>query len=246
MDPNSDTGTNIIGSMINSDNVVFRWREIEMDYIINSDKPWIPCTCKADTPKAKLYSNIQHTEWQTEPDPAAAPATVLDNWEAAVTALVTTTGRNSRVGSGSGSTWNRTVATGLDTLKTRPSGNGPVLPTKTRQIDITTLSPMKYLSSDCIMTWSVCRLCSSSRSFASRSQICDPTNICLVAIENLLVLLTICPFFTATHRISVRSQIGKQEVKEQPDQHNLHTDHVTIQWQLKYLIGGQGFGNIKL
>jgi hypothetical protein len=59
-----------------------------MHYIINGDEPWIPCTCKADTPNANLHSNIPRTEWQTEPDLAAAPATVLENPEAAVAALI--------------------------------------------------------------------------------------------------------------------------------------------------------------
>jgi len=59
-----------------------------MHYIINGDKQWIPCTCKADTPNANLHSNIQCTEWHTEPDLAAAPATVLENPEAAVAALI--------------------------------------------------------------------------------------------------------------------------------------------------------------
>jgi hypothetical protein len=59
-----------------------------MHYIINGDQPWILCTCKADTPNANLHSNIQRTEWQTEPDLAAAPATVLENPEAAVAALI--------------------------------------------------------------------------------------------------------------------------------------------------------------
>ena len=88
MDHDSVMGTNIIGSIFNSEKVVFRWREIEMHYIINGDEPWIPCTCKADTPNANLHSDIQRTEWQAEPDPAAAPATVVENQEAAVAALI--------------------------------------------------------------------------------------------------------------------------------------------------------------
>jgi hypothetical protein len=59
-----------------------------MQYIINGDKPWIPCTCKANTPNTNLQRNIQRTEWQTEPDQPAAPTTVLDNPEAAVAALI--------------------------------------------------------------------------------------------------------------------------------------------------------------
>jgi len=59
-----------------------------MHYIINGDEPWIPCTCKADTPNANLHRNIQRTEWQTEADLAAATATVLINPEAAVAARI--------------------------------------------------------------------------------------------------------------------------------------------------------------
>jgi hypothetical protein len=61
-----------------------------MPYIINGDEPWIPWTCKADTPNANLHSNIQRTEWQTETDLAAAPATILENPEAAVATLIKT------------------------------------------------------------------------------------------------------------------------------------------------------------
>jgi hypothetical protein len=59
-----------------------------MHYIINGDEPLILGTCKADTPNTDLHSNIQCTERQTEPDLAAAPATVLENPEAAVAALI--------------------------------------------------------------------------------------------------------------------------------------------------------------
>ena len=58
-----------------------------MHNIIKGDEPWIPCTCKADTPSANLH-NLQRTQWQTEPDLAAAPATVRENPEAAVAALI--------------------------------------------------------------------------------------------------------------------------------------------------------------
>jgi hypothetical protein len=60
-----------------------------MHYIIYSDEPWIACKCEADTPNVNLHSTIQCTEWQMEPDLAAAPATVLENPEAAVAALIT-------------------------------------------------------------------------------------------------------------------------------------------------------------
>jgi len=41
----------------------------------------------------------------------------------------------------------------------------------------TTFPPIKYLSSDHVMTCSVCILCSSTRSFAYQFPICDPTDI---------------------------------------------------------------------
>jgi len=47
-----------------------------MHYIINGDELWIAYTCKADTRNANLHSNIQHTEWQTEPDLAAVAALI--------------------------------------------------------------------------------------------------------------------------------------------------------------------------
>jgi len=155
-------------------------------------------------------------------------------------------GPNSGVGSGSGSTQNRTVATGLTTWKTRPTGNGPVLPPKTRHFNITTLPPIKYLSSDRIMTWSVRRVCSSTCSSTSRSEICDPTTIRWVAIEYPLNSLEMGPVFTATQRISVGSQIGKREVKWRPELHNLRTDHVMIRSELNFSMGGKGVGTVKL
>jgi len=148
--------------------------------------------------------------------------------------VVIATGPNSRVGSGSGSTGNQTVAMSLTIRKARPIGNGPVLPPKTRNFSITALPPIKYLSSDRMMTWSVHRLCSSSRSFTSWSQKCDPTNICWVAIENPLISHKICSFFTGTQRITVGSHIGNREVKARPEMHNLNTDYVTIRWELQY------------
>jgi len=59
-----------------------------MDCIIDCVEPWILCTCKAVTPNANLHSNIQCTEWPTEPDQAAAPATIPHNREAAVAILI--------------------------------------------------------------------------------------------------------------------------------------------------------------
>jgi len=88
MDHNSDTGTNIIGSISNSDKVVFRWQEIEMYCIINGHKLSIPCSCKADTLDTNLHSNIQCKERHTEPDLAAVSATLLEHPPAAVVTLI--------------------------------------------------------------------------------------------------------------------------------------------------------------
>jgi len=171
----------------------------------------------------------------TQPTPEVTPELMAP--------LVLAMGPNSRVGSGYGSTRNRTVATDLTTRKTWTIWNGPLLPPKTRHFKFTILAPIKYLSSDRIMTWSVCRLSSFGRSFTSRSQICDQTNICWVVIENLPIWCKISRYFTGTQRILVRSQIWEREVKEQLILHNLHTDHVMIQSGLKYLIGAKVGGS---
>jgi len=162
------------------------------------------------------------------------------------TQLMWAPGLISRVGSGYNSTRNRTVATGLTTRTTRTIGNGPVLPPKTRHFKFTILPPIKYLSSDCIMTWSVRTLCSFNRSFTSRCHICDRTNIHWVAIENPPISRKITRYFTAIQRILVRSQIWLWEVKERLEMHNVRTDHVMIRSELKYLIGVKGGGTVKV
>jgi hypothetical protein len=45
------------------------------------------------------------------------------------------------------------------------------------------LAPIEYLSFDRIMTWCLHRLCSLSRSFTSRFQNWDPTDIRWVAMK---------------------------------------------------------------
>ena len=103
----------------------------------------------------------------------------------------------------------------------------------------TTLAPIKYLSSDRIMTWSIHKLCSISRSFTSRFQICDPNDIRWVAVKYRLNLSEIGGFSIATQRILVGSQISKREVNERPKLHNLRIVHVVIRSELKYLIGAR-------
>jgi hypothetical protein len=51
------------------------------------------------------------------------------------------------------------------------------------------------------------------------------------------ILSEISGYSIATQRILVRSRISHPEVKEQVELHNLHTDHVMIRSELKYLIG---------
>jgi len=159
--------------------------------------------------------------------------------------LVLAKGPNSQVGSGYGSTRNRTVATCLTTPKTRTVSIGPVLPLKTRHFQFTILAPIKYLSSDCIITWSVCRLCSFGRPFTSRSQIWHRTNIRCVAIENPPISCKISRYFTPTLRILVQSQIWEREGKERLKLHNVRTDHIMIRSELKYLIGANDGGTAK-
>jgi hypothetical protein len=92
--------------------------------------------------------------------------------------VVLATGHNCQVGSCSGSTQNRTVATGLTTRKTRIVGNALVLPPESHYFKLTVLAPIIYLGFDCITTQSECILCSVSRALTVRFHICYPTDIC--------------------------------------------------------------------
>jgi len=102
-----------------------------------------------------------------------------------------------------------------------------------------TLAPIKYLSSDRIVTWSVRRLCSMSPSFTSRCLICDWRNIRWIAVKEGHISAEKCGFSIVTQLILVRSQVWQREVKEGLKLHNLRTDHVTIQSELRYLIGAK-------
>jgi len=75
--------------------------------------------------------------------------------------------------------WNR-----FHDMKACTVAIGPGLPPKYRHFNLTMLARFKYLSSDCIVTWSIWRLSSFSCFFTSRLQICNLTNIHGVAIEN--------------------------------------------------------------
>jgi len=150
--------------------------------------------------------------------------------------LELTTVRNSWVGSGSRSNpqphcWNRFYHTKSWTVAIRP-----VLPPKTWHFNLTTLAPIKYLSSDHIVPWSIRTLCRISRSSTSRFQICETTNICWVGIENTRFSHQIMRYFTVIQQISVASQISMWEVKGVLTLHNLHIDHVTMWSELRNLV----------
>ena len=128
--------------------------------------------------------------------------------------------------------------------KTQTIAIGPDLPPTTWQFNLTTLAPIKYLSSDRIVTWSIRRSCRISRSFTSRVQTCNLTNICLVAIKNPQISPNIVRFFKATQRLLVWSPIWKREVKERLILYNLCIDHVMIWSHLIYLIGAKVAGTV--
>jgi hypothetical protein len=104
---------------------------------------------------------------------------------------------------------------------------------KGRQFNIPKFAPIKYLTPDCIVTWSLCWLCTSSYFFTFSSHIWNPTNIHWVGIGIPVVGHTLCPVFTAAQQISIRSHIRKREVEHQLQLHNLHTYHVLTESELK-------------
>jgi len=132
-------------------------------------------------------------------------------------------GPNSRFGSGSGSD--------------PDPDHGNRYPPNTRHTNTTFLAPIKYLSSDPIVGWSVRRLPSSSPWFPSRSDICNRTNIGWVAIENPQFSAERAPSFRAFQRILVQSQIWQREVKEGLKLLNLDIDHILKRSEPKYWIG---------
>jgi len=149
---------------------------------------------------------------------------------------------SSRDGSGSGSDPEPNRCNGSYHTKTQTVAIGPVLPPTIRHFNFTSLAPIQYLSSDCIMTRSICKLCRFMRSFTSHFQIWDLTNISWVVIENPRITLEMWRYFTTILRILVGSQIEKREVNERINLHNLHIHHVTIRSELIYLFGTKVVG----
>ena len=137
------------------------------------------------------------------------------------------------------------MTTVLPHEKPGPLPFGPVSTSKPGLCEPRCFAPIKYFSSDRIMTWCICRLCSFSRYLISGFQICDPTNIRWVAIENPWMSVKIYAYFTATRQISARSQFSKQEVKDRLELHNLRIHHVMIRSELEYLIRAKNVATAK-
>jgi len=144
--------------------------------------------------------------------------------------------RNSEVGSGSSFKPEPDCGNRFYLTKTRTVASRPVLASKTRHWNVTTLAAIKFLNSDCIVTSSICRLCSFSGCFTSHFQICDLINIRGVGIKNWRISHELWHYCTAIRRISVGLQIWKREVQVLQKLHNLGIDNVTIQSELKNLI----------
>jgi len=123
--------------------------------------------------------------------------------------------------------------------KTRTVAIGPLLPPKTRHFNLTALPPIKYLRSDCILTWSIHTFCIFRRSFTPSFQFCDATNMCGVVIENPWVWSKDSIDFTAIPRIFVGSQIWHREVKEHLKLQKLDIDNAMIRSVLKYWIASK-------
>jgi len=98
---------------------------------------------------------------------------------------------------------------------------------------------MRHLSSDCIATRSVHRLCSLRSSFTSSIQICNPTDIGWAAVKYTQNWSEFDGFSITTERLFVRSQVWMWDAQELLKLHNLRTDHVTIRPELTYLIGAK-------
>jgi len=145
--------------------------------------------------------------------------------------LVLATGPNSQVGSGCGSNPEPNCCNGF--------------PHKPAPQESTFLAPIEYLSSDRITAWSIRRLCSFSRSFTSRIQICDPTSIRWIAVKYALMSFEFSRCVTTIQRISVGLQIWMQEVKERLKLDNLDFDHVMIRSKVRYLMGAKVVGTVE-
>lgn len=107
------------------------------------------------------------------------------------------------------------------------------------------ISPLiMNFSPDCIVTRSVRRLYIFSHSFTCEFQIWDLTKIHWVTIEILIFLPYISGYFTAAQQMLVQSQFLHSEVTQRHHLHNLGLLHLTMGWDLGYVIGAKLSGNI--
>jgi len=161
-----------------------------------------------------------------------------DLWQLCVQ-VVLATGPNSQFDFRSGSNPELDRCNRFYHTKTWTFAIGLVLPPKTRHFNVATLAPIKYLSSDGIVTWSVRRLYIITRTISSYIQNWDGTKILCVAIKNPGISHLTCHHFTATQRMLVASQFWIQKVNELPKLYNLHTDLVMIWSEPKYLMSAK-------
>jgi len=141
--------------------------------------------------------------------------------------------------------WQLVLAKDLTNWKTLTFGNGPVLPPNTRHFTFTILAPIQYLSSDRIMTWSMCILCSISGVSCSLCQICNQANIHCVAMNNQQISHTLWFYFTVIQRILVRLQIWNRQEETRLKLHNLRIGHALIQAELGYWFVAKVAGAVK-
>jgi hypothetical protein len=123
------------------------------------------------------------------------------------THLVLAMGSNCRFGSGSGSYPDPDPDNVLYNTKNLYHCDWAGIPPQTHHFNLTTLASIKYLSFDCIVTWSIHRLYSFACCFPSRIYICNPTIIRWVAINNPCISPKMWCYFTAIQQIVVQLQI---------------------------------------
>jgi len=120
-----------------------------------------------------------------------------------------------------------------------------VLQPNTCHFNLTTLAPIRNLSSDHIVTWSIRRFSSFRRSFTSRLRICHVMKNHWVAIKNRRISASNVCFFSVIQQILVRSQIWQREVKELLKLLNLRIHHLMIWSELMYLITARVIRTVK-
>jgi len=133
---------------------------------------------------------------------------------------------------------------GFTIRKIRTVGNGRVLTPKIRHLKWTIVSPMKHMSCDCTVTWSISRECSFRCSCTFHCQICNQTNICWVTMKNRQISQKIWCYFTTIQQMLVQLQIPKREVQEQSKLYHQLIHHVVILSEHRDGIGASCTGTV--